>query len=98
MSNFLAKLFRKSQPYNIHLITCIDTQRVFTSNVVQMMLETAGVDFEIREGDSSFEWDFFVRTPGEFEFAQAAMAEQGLWENQAELDFTFSPKGRMGLR
>ena len=63
MKNLIKKLLKKNQKaYGLHLITCTDTQKIFTSNVVQQMLDTADVDYIIQEGDSSFEWEFYVPT------------------------------------
>ena len=93
MKNLLKKFLKKDQKtYDLHLITCTDTQQLSTSNVVQRMLDTAGVDYQLREGDSSFEWEFYVKSQKEFDLAQFAMADQGLWEKGNGLSFTFTQR------
>ena len=90
MKSFLQGLLGKKEVYTLHLITCTDTQQLSTSNVVQWMLDTAGVDYQLCEGDSSFEWEFYVSTQEERDYAHKAMDEMGLWDRGRGFKFTFS--------
>jgi hypothetical protein len=93
MKNFLNRLFvKKEKVYGLHVITCTDNPKknFYTSHIIQQTLDDARIDYLVQEGDSSLEWEFYVSTQEELDYAHKALDDLGLWDHGRGFRFTFS--------